>query len=208
MYKKAVIPARCAPPAPGSSLCNRSCKPYLNLDSRFIMRCPGMTQKGFTLIELLVVVLIIGILSAVALPQYRIAVEKSRFMAIVPLVEAVKQAQETYYLANGVYSLNLDELDITLPGGSATGGKVGKFSIGVYAEFVAACYTGGGDWVQPHGCYYVMYDHAGANQGRRACLSYPNHGKKIMYKIFQAVSGKSAPSANWRPWGGWYAFEM
>ena len=75
--------------------------------SRPIPRITGLRGDeagitAFTLIELLVVVLIIGILAAVALPQYQKAVEKSRAAEALIMLKHLRQAGELYILENGL----------------------------------------------------------------------------------------------------------
>ncbi len=71
-------------------------------------RHSGMTSlfnnNGFTLIELLVVVLIIGVLAAVALPQYQKAVKRMRGMEVLVAGDALDKSVTAYYLENGTYS--------------------------------------------------------------------------------------------------------
>lgn len=75
-----------------------------------------MNKKAFTLIELLVVVLIIGILAAVALPQYFAAIEKSRASEALSVAKALSDSQKRYFLENNEYTGDIAQLDITAPG--------------------------------------------------------------------------------------------
>lgn len=72
-------------------------------------------KSGFTLIEVLVVVLIIGILTSVALPQYQKAVWKSRAAQIIPVVKALGEAEQVYFATHNAYTTNIDDLDVSVP---------------------------------------------------------------------------------------------
>ncbi len=93
------------------------------------------TRRGFTLIESLVVVLIIGILAAVAVPQYQKAVEKSKVAQALTFLNAIYKGHQLCVLQNGddTEKCGIDDeenlatnnllvnIDIELPGELETG---------------------------------------------------------------------------------------
>lgn len=60
-------------------------------------------KKAFTLVELLIVIIIIGILVAIAVPQYQKMVEKGYYPQAVTKLRAFVDAERMYYLEHGIY---------------------------------------------------------------------------------------------------------
>ena len=109
-------------------------------------------KKAFTLIELLVVVLIIGILAAIALPQYRVAVKKAKMTEYMNMVKAIRDAEEVHYLANGYYTNDLESLDVSTPS---------KGNCEFKEDTYCSVYECGDDW------YGVCNDGANAQAGTK-----------------------------------------
>ena len=147
-----------------------------------------MKQSGFTLIELLVVVLIIGILAAVALPQYQKAAAKSRFTQLQTAGKTLKDAMELYYMANGDYPQLWNQLDIEYPGCPTGGGRYmlrcDKFAVDMFIREQANLKFWDTHGLADNGknmdvwqlnqqapSYYIVWLDNSENPGKTECLS-------------------------------------
>ncbi|MEH2386614.1 MAG: type IV pilin-like G/H family protein [Nostoc sp.] len=69
-------------------------------------------DEGFTLIELLVVIIIIGILSAIALPSFLNQASKAKQSEAKQYTGSMNRSQQAYYLENAAFSSSIDQLGL------------------------------------------------------------------------------------------------
>ncbi|ACC99036.1 PilE-like protein [Elusimicrobium minutum Pei191] len=137
-------------------------------------------KKGFTLIELLVVVLIIGILAAIALPQYTKTVEKSRTAEAWVNLKAMDTALKMYRLAIADQNAagSFEVLEIEIPGTDTTTSGVNRkntknFSYAFLSDHIAANRL-------PMSTKYSLTIH---DTYGRVCIGYSEEGQKLCQSL-------------------------
>ena len=171
-----------------------------------------MGKTGFTLIEILIVVIIMGILASIALPQYRLTVARARYTKLMPILKALKNAQEEYWLVHREYASTFDQLGFHSSGFTlANSGSDPKYNDQT-SKFYQQSMTNGGITIildrngggapcvwgrirlggKPMG--FVQYldkmsPGSASFSGRRYCYSYTGDTNDWRYRLCRSLTG-------------------
>ena len=154
-------------------------------------------KSGFTLIEILVVILIIGVLAAIALPQYQLAVDKAKYTQAMVLLDAINESQNRYILARGTYTNSFYDLDIDIPATGIITNAQGATN-GTYEDDWGMCWlhdTGYGacsiKLAKYVGAWYFLYwDVKNNSSNLRQCWVSPKTSARAN-RLCKAVTGKT-----------------
>lgn len=158
-----------------------------------------MNKKAFTLLELLVVVLIIGILAAIALPQYKYSKYRTEYAELETIVKTLAQAGEMYYLTHNEFPNSFDQLDVEFPGNITTENSSSNYTYRYYGGFPNKGHNlnvnSAGSWyaTNAHNSFVIYHRFAKLNdnslKGKRFC--YATSEDKIAQKVCKNATGKS-----------------
>ena len=130
-----------------------------------------MNKKGFTLMELTIVMLIVSILTAVALPNYRKAIQKSRSVEANIMSKSILEGAAMYAVAYRKCPDSLNDLDIKVSGISST----------------ASHRANGKDWV-------FVLKYLGAQADRVCYVGVETKGQPVSFTVARIYVGKSGVS--------------
>ena len=157
-----------------------------------------LNKSGFTLIELLVVVLIIGILAAIALPQYRAAILKAKASRMLTDMKTLVDAQDRYYLIYTKYTRDMNDLDISIQNATLGQNSIpddmlttsnGRYILGsdrILAEFPNSN--------NPEFFFYYSKSAGAYCNGRKRCC-YVKRNNADAIKLCQTLGGELQPSS-------------
>ncbi|NTW19389.1 MAG: prepilin-type N-terminal cleavage/methylation domain-containing protein [Nostocales cyanobacterium W4_Combined_metabat2_030] len=113
------------------------------LKAKFLQHLVGKKKddQGFTLIELLVVIIIIGILSAIALPSFLNQAKKARQSEAKTYVGSLNRGQQAFYTENDAFTTSIDAMGVGVATQTANYTYIAVAGTGTGTEIFAANYS-------------------------------------------------------------------